>query len=212
MILRDVVIALSSRDVPEFRTQASLAAATAQGATSTWFAKDRSRGCPGLALARNRSLTAALEAKPARAFVATVDDDIVFEVEQLAQLVELAKKHDRPVAAAYPNEEGVFQCMPLGAGRFATGLGCVVFPWRVLEEYAQTVERVPWANGASVWAFCQEGPASHPVTGERHWVFDDYWLAYALGGFVLAPVVVRHVKKVPLGFPVEELARLLSGS
>jgi hypothetical protein len=134
-------------------------------------------GASCVALARNLALTSACEA-----FDAAPD--------QVEALIGLAREHGRPVSAMYTNADGslAHSASLLGPGLWLSGLGLIAIPRHKVMALRSSAEVFSNGKRHRVYAFTE---AKMHV---GRWMSEDYTLSMRLGGVLLAPVPVGHLK------------------
>jgi len=169
-------------------------------------------GIPDVAMARCLALTFACEALRAdaadRDVVLMLDDDMEVELEAAQAVVTQARIHKCATSAAYATRNsalaGTRWKEAPRSGRWLVGLGCVAIPKRLLFELEAETERFE-QDKRSISAFTWCGPE------KGVWIAEDYRLSMRLGGVVLLPIAVGHVKKTTLLPDDETLERIGNG-
>lgn len=205
--MENVLFACATHRDLDFRTYESVKKCAAPIVTA--------RGISGLGLARNITLDATLKAAEGTSIetVLMLDDDMVFTPEDAAFLVEASRKYGMPVSAMYALSDGNLAASPIPKSspgpsdlpwtcqRWMTGLGLVAIPiarLRDLKTRSETlIAREPMT------AFTWEG-SGH----DGYWYGEDMRLCRRLGGVLLAPVPVGHVKARVL-YPDTEAVELV---
>lgn len=121
--------------------------------------------------------------------VLMVDDDMVFTLQQALSVVEHARRHSVPTSACYATQDGKLAAMPCPAveNRWLVGLGFLAVPSADLLALETKSER---------WEFGTGFTSSGAHLG-RYWS-EDYTLCSRLGGVVLLPLGVGHIKQVTI--------------
>jgi hypothetical protein len=163
-------------------------------------------GITDVTLARNLALSAAVNARSSRRggdfdMVLMVDDDMVFSWEQASQLVNHARLRNVAASAMYGTTMGTLAATRLKSGpgedqRWATGLGLLAVPMRLLLDLAERSEQFDF-NGTKNWGFTWS--LAH---GGNYWS-EDFTLCRRLGGVHLLPIAIGHLKTIPI-YPDEE--------
>lgn len=171
-----------------------------------------------ITLARNVGLTRALTAMQEhdRDVILLVDDDMVFDVPRASALVEQARSLGAPVSAAYILATGVLAARRYQGDRWLTGLGFLAVPRAALERLAETSPRFRHSRGATeqTIGFLQSSFDQVEPDGVRLWESEDFCFTRRLGGAVLAPIGVGHIKRrvmVPDMRAVSELLKPSTG-
>lgn len=182
-------------------------------------------GCPDVALARNVSLTKALENVPEdpEYVILMVDDDMLFSCDEAECVCHLAQQFCRPVSGIYSTARGTIAATELvtelvtGSNetwerkRYLTGLGFLAIPAPSLYSLALS-SRVTTHDSMSIVVFTWTGPREggdhiscrliERSPGEYivpdMWMSEDYRLTLRLGGAYLARLGIGHVKRVPI--------------
>lgn len=155
-------------------------------------------GLADVALARNIYMTRGLEiAKQSqRSVILLVDDDMKFDVETAQLLVDRARTSGAPVSAAYATANAHLAATTFNGGKWLVGLGFLAVPVERLQALADSSPRVETVNGEFCHPFTWTGPERD---GDRpFWLSEDYRLSQRLGGVILEPVAVGHVKQIPI--------------
>lgn len=175
----------------------------------------RVQGVADVALARNRALTLAVEeAQQSGAdTIVLLDDDMVFTPEQVNELVEHSRSLHTAVSAMYVLKGGDLAASrhgtvpvvgePWMSQRWLCGLGLMAIPLHSLLKLAHESEQVS-ADG-TITAFTWTG------TQGAVWMSEDCRLCERLGGAILAPVAVGHVKKMTLIPDAQSVQKLALG-
>jgi hypothetical protein len=150
-------------------------------------------GASCVALARNLALTSACEAfddAPRADMLLMLDDDIDAAPDQVEALIGLAREHGRPVSAMYTNADGslAHSASLLGPGLWLSGLGLIAIPRHKVMALRSSAEVFSNGKRHRVYAFTE---AKMHV---GRWMSEDYTLSMRLGGVLLAPVPVGHLK------------------
>ena len=175
-------------------------------------------GCADVALARNIALTTILDRVPDDPDHALLmlDDDIVFGVQDAENVCAMACETGVPVSAIYPTADGRMAAMRLVPGfddreqMYLTGLGFLAIPGNCLHGLLSESEKTTHAAKPLI-VFTWTGPASvEEKSGHKNtdmWLSEDYRMTLRLGGVLLAPIGVGHLKHVPLYPDGETLER-----
>jgi hypothetical protein len=193
----------------------------ARAMRDTGFRVNLIEGVSDTALARNLTLTRAV-ARCSAEVVIMCDDDMVFEPGKAHKLAELALRLDSPVSGLYVLKSGHSAAWPYKPGadwqeaRWLTGLGFLAIPLSHLRALAEkSIECDGRGTGDPfVTAFCWSGPRVPEASEGRdgaYWESEDYCLTRRLGGVVLAPMGVGHLKFVPLVPSLDSIAEVERG-
>lgn len=150
-------------------------------------------------LARNVALTRALlllQREGSRFdCVLLVDDDMVFSGEQAQQLVDYVRHNMKPASAAYVLGNGRDAFTHYQFDRWTTGAGFLCLHRQHLEKLAIEARRGRPVRGSTEWLFefCTSGFRQEGV--DLVWEPEDTSLTRRLGGVVLLPIGVGHVKR-----------------
>ncbi len=174
-------------------------------------------GCADVALARNLALTGAcrayrqLNAKlpedKQRDLFLLVDDDMLFELDQVKELLAHVRTTGISASAMYATAFSTIAATRLREPengepqRWVTGLGLLAIPAAALLELEQNSETFPLKNGrhtAFTWSAIHEG----------FWYSEDYTLTRRLGGVHVLPMAVGHLKTIPI-YPDKESVALI---
>lgn len=131
--------------------------------------------------------------------VLLVDDDMVFSAEDCAGVVGMSRQLGVPVSALACSADGKLNVKPYEAERLVrlgppaasiqlwlTGLAFMAVPRALLELKA---DDMPKLSGVRQWT----GTGEHPAfPGE--WTREDFWFCLNMGGVVVAPIGVGHIK------------------
>ncbi len=181
-------------------------------------------GCADVALARSVALTAACHtlrqlnehhlSSITRDTVLMVDDDMVFTLDQVQQLVTHARETGVAASAMYATTLGTLAATRLkraehDAGaeqRWCTGLGLIAIPARLLLELERDSEPFIFTNDrrthtAFTWSKAEGG----------EWWSEDYTFCRRLGGVHLLPIGVGHLKTIPIYPDDETIAAIAEG-
>lgn len=189
--LKHVVLVMATREGVNDQTRKCVDRVEELGASRLQLA-----GCSDVATARNLLLTHALDTcEEHKTVFLLVDDDILFD-PGVAQLVcEDALEGEQPVSAVYATNNGAIAGTPRGDGLWNTGLGFLAVRRDKLAEYAETLGgKLPGMNKNLIYPFCQ----SRVSRDGKEWHAEDYWFCDGMGGVVLKPLGVGHLKRVPL--------------
>lgn len=163
------------------------------------------KGSADVAFARNQAFTAAcqvLKDNPECDVVLNVDDDMTFTVEQAELVVKVARQTGRAASGVYGTADGhvagarVLDAEGKNSKLWRVGLGFFAVPKKQLLELAEKSESYRYGDAEEHVAkeFCW----TEAVNGE--WVAEDFCLCNRLGGVLMVPIAIGHVKKVEL-FP-----------
>ena len=176
-------------------------------------------GVSDTALARNLTLTQALTSDAE--VIVMVDDDMTIPPPAMHKLIEIAHREQMPTSALYLTGDHKAAAFPLKesddwkSARWVTGLGCLAIPKPALEALAANSERLRGANDRDdVIAFCWSGAGNlpHDKSDEpRRWLSEDYCLTLRLGGCLLAPIGVGHLKPLNIWPSQESLEKVRAG-
>jgi hypothetical protein len=203
--MKKTLIVMSSKTgEPEKQTRETLARLTALGAGLL-----REIGTTDVALARCRSLSGAcdvLRANPDRDMVLMLDDDMQVDSEVAQSLVDHAREVLRPCSAAYATLSAKLAATRWVGhrGLWLVGLGCVAIPRSALlalEEASPSFSLDGQHLTAFTWCGAEAGD----------WVGEDYRLSKQLGGVLLLPLGVGHVKKALLWVDDSTLNQIAEG-
>lgn len=189
-------------------------------------------GVSDTSLARNVQLSRALRTaqKLASPIVLMVDDDMVFSKEVAQATCQAALLLGRPVSAMCAVQAGHLAGAPwpegdkqplvdadelepwMGKG-WLTGCAFLAIPTTTLIDLAMRSETLTLPGEEHTTEFtwsCSEvmPDKDDPSKNVRRWLSEDYRLALRLGGVVMAPYPIGHVKPIPLWPDEESIARL----
>lgn len=154
------------------------------------------RGTTGVSLARNIALSQAcevLEQHRARFdVVLMIDDDMFFTLEDAKRVTDVARQTQGAASLAYANADGGMIGKPISATRWMCGLGFMAIPADLLLELRACSEEFKVASGRKCYAFTWSGPE------DGRWMPEDYRLGKRLGGVLMLPIAIGHMKKVPV--------------
>jgi hypothetical protein len=155
--------------------------------------------------------------------VLCVDDDIAFDVETALRVVSRAMHEGRPVSAVYGMQSNQIAATRIkraftasGEQLWNVGLGFVAIPMQMLAALGDTLPLTLMGDRLAK-PFCTSTavPSDEPLPGgaTHRWMADDYSFCNRLGGVLLEPVAVRHLKMVTheLEPDEESLRRLAHG-
>jgi hypothetical protein len=176
------------------------------------------KGVSDTALARNITLSRALRDAAEPDVVLMLDDDMIVPRNVSRQLVAWAHELGHPVSAVYLTESKAAAAFRYRDGedwraaRWVTGLGALAIPLMRLRELA---EKSSFLKGSAeredIFAFCWSGPGVLRPDGPLEWLSEDYCLTGRLGGVLLAPVAVGHIKTAALWPDDTTLQRVREG-
>ena len=194
--MQDLIISIA--------TNRSLTPETAEALRAIPCPKILTEGISDTALARNVQLTRAFTAKHPHDTVVLIDDDIAFNPEQLHRVVDLCRTLKAPTTALYIDKNGnpAMTYHPHSADRWLCGLGFLAVPRVVLHEVAEVSPEI-LVSGTPTRIFTWSGPGESPEDGKQIWMSEDYQLTMRLGGAVLAPIQVGHIKAMAI-YPTEK--------
>ena len=156
-------------------------------------------GVSDVAMARNMLLTQALMLIDASiTMFLLIDDDMVFDAGTAQLLVDRAEQSEHPVSAMYSTPVSLAHS-ERPEGRWFSGLGFMAVRVDKLKQYASRLPLLKAINREPAFPFCQCRP--HPR--RETWLSEDYWFCDQMDGVMLAPLVVKHLKKVPV-YPDQE--------
>ncbi len=184
---RTMIVMSTNRDI-EQQTQRSIEALRRLGAIRLVES-----GSTDVSLARNRALTAACRAlreHMERDVVLMLDDDMEVPAEVAQELVDKARELGEATSAVYATANAYLAGMRWKAKRshWLVGLGCVAIPRALLlelEERSETFKLGEAVFSEFTWSCAEDG----------NWYSEDFRLCMNLGGAVLLPLPVGHVKK-----------------
>jgi hypothetical protein len=199
--MKDVIVVVSSNREVEKATKQTLQNLTDLGALVLL-----ETGSSDVAFARCRALSwtcETLREHPERDVVLMLDDDMDVPADTAAALLEHARRSGRACSAVYAtlNSKVAAARWAERPGLWLVGLGCIAIPRALLlalEERSESFE----INGRFYSAFTWSGPEA------GSWIAEDFRLSKNLGGVVLCPLAVGHIKKGVLWPDDETLARL----
>lgn len=206
-----LVLVCSNRNV-EKATTVALAALVSRGA-----ARLDLDHVGDVALARNLGLSRALEVlhrAPRYDVVLMVDDDMVFTADQAQELVAYVRATGVAASAAYVLHDGMLAASHYRGDRWQTGLGFLAIPFRVLDALAHSSRKFRASRVAKEWTFefTESSPVESETVGELVWEPEDYCLTRRLGGVVLLPLPVGHIKRKVLTCARSGLADLIAAA
>jgi hypothetical protein len=162
-------------------------------------------GSSDVAFARSRALSLVCEELRGqlsdRDVVLMADDDMDFDVETAQQVVDQCRELGKPTSAAYATITSKLAATRMPNGLWCCGLGLFAIPAAMLlelERESDSFELYGKAYTEFTWSCASDG----------QWVNEDYRLCQRLGGAVLLPVAVGHVKKCVI-LPDEETLELI---
>jgi hypothetical protein len=154
-----------------------------------------------VSLARNLALSQALHLLQVSAYevILMVDDDMGFSAEQALRLTNHVRETKVPASAAYVLKDGRLAASHLSGDRWLTGLGFLALHRTNLEALAAESAKFRPFKGAKGWAWELTKSCADMHDGDDLlWQPEDYRLTRRLGGVVLLPMAVDHIKKHPL--------------
>lgn len=128
---------------------------------------------------------------------------MLFSVEQAKAICEHAKDADRPVSGIYcmkNRELAIWRIQDTDL--FLGGLGFMAVSVKVLNERVKTVPLFKWKDlTAYTWT----------VAGPRDgiWVAEDRYFCELFGGVRIAPIIVGHMKSIPMAPDRDAMERIL---
>lgn len=144
-----------------------------------------------------------------------VDDDIAFSLATAERVVRRCVETGHPVSAVYGCLGQIAASRPKpalldenGQKLWLTGLGFTAVPMRALVALAKQLELVIMMDGTA-YPFSTSGPFVWDA--EPQWYADDYSFCRRLGGVILEPVEVAHIKMAGMLPDEETLRRIASG-
>jgi hypothetical protein len=180
--MKDVLVVISSHYGIDPRSNGCVQALIESGASLI-----HQVGSSCVATARNLALTSAcssLKAYPHFNTVLMIDDDMVFTVNDVLQIVELSVNSKRAVSGIYVNAEGGATLKTID-NLILSGLGMLAIPKDLLLDIESKSESV---NGMRVFTWVD--------TENGEWITEDFRLTLRLGGVILCPVKIGHLKKI----------------
>lgn len=205
--MKEVLVVCSSNRAVEYETTVLLSSLLSLGAG---YAEQRNSA--DVCFARNYALTIVLEVlkKGDRKFdtVFMLDDDMYCDTDTVKKLVDASQHHKTACSGQYISSKGkaVAKLWPAGSSavksvlpRYLTGIGCLAIPANMVLELAEKSEQYCYDDddpNKLVTEFTWSGGDISPFgTGRREWVGEDYRLCMRLGGVILCPYKVAHIKK-----------------
>jgi hypothetical protein len=215
--LKNVIVTMASNREPERQTKQCLAAMQRLGAGFIMC-----EGHSDVTQARNHALSVTCEQLrnyPERDCVLMMDDDMIVPLETAELLIRTALETGHACSAAYATAAARLaggRWKPKGGEewptglrvRWVAGLGCVAIPAKLLLELEQRSESYQILDRDALRVLTQF-TWSKAEGGE--WVAEDYRLCRELGGVMLLPVGVGHVKKGEIWPDDETLAAIKEG-
>lgn len=191
-----LVLVTSNRDVKKLTSRA-LAQLVAHGAGRLDL-----DDVGDITLARNLGLTRALTVMMGKAsrfdVLLCVDDDMLFTVDQAQRLVDFVRAHDKPASGAYVLGTGAIAAQHFQRDRWLTGCGFLAMHRLHLEKLAIESQRGRPTADSREWLFefCTSGfrVRALPEGEMLVWEPEDFSLTRRLGGVVLLPMSLGHVK------------------
>jgi len=186
--MKNTLIVMSSNREPEKQTRDALAELSSLGALVLI-----ETGSADVTFARCRALTWAcdvLRRHPERDTVLMLDGDMEVPAHVAQALVDTAREHGRACSAAYATLTSTVAASRWEGhpGLWLVGLGCLAIPRALLLELESRAE-VFSIRDMSYRAFTWCGP------DRGSWIPEDYRLSINLGGALLCPLSVGHIKK-----------------
>jgi len=177
-------------------------------------------GLADLAGGRSWLLSRCLESAEAqgRTCILCVDDDMVFTVADANKLIEFALEHNVAASAMYPTAEGRLAATryvtkrqgALTVERFKVGLGFCAVPVKLLQSVRDSFPGpASYTENGTIYPFCESRARYDREPAE--WVAEDYDFSEKLGGVVLLPIAVGHLKTVPLYADQVTMERIANG-
>jgi hypothetical protein len=141
-----------------------------------------------------------------------VDDDMYFTADQAQEIVAVARATNTPTSAAYVLANGVLAASHYRGNRWQTGLGFLAIPAHALDALSYKSPKFRAAKDVKEWTF--EFTESRPIqsmNGELVWEPEDYCFTRRLGGVLLLPVCIGHIKKKVLqAGPLDKLKAMIT--
>lgn len=167
-------------------------------------------GVSDTALARNIAIEQVLQRakKSAADVIVFCDDDMQFTPGDVQELVAIARQTSEAVSALYILANGQAAAQNVSTGetyleaRWYTGLGLIAIPTHRLLELRDKSEPLAPIALPDFHAYTWSGP------NKGRWMSEDMKLCERLGGVILAPVRVGHVKPKAL-YPDPEAANFV---
>jgi len=186
--MKNMIVVMSSNRELEKQTKNTLAELSRLGALVLMES-----GSADVAFARCRALTwtcDVLREHPERDVVLMLDDDMDVPTDVAQALADAARELGRPCSAAYATLTSTVAASRWEGhpGLWLVGLGCLAIPRTSLLDLESRAE-VFSINGKSYRAFTWCGP------DRGNWIAEDYRLSINLGGVLLCPLSVGHIKK-----------------
>lgn len=146
-----------------------------------------------------------------------VDDDMVFELEAVAALIEHARTHGEPASAMYATMAGTLAATRVREwpGFWLAGLGLLAIPWKLFAFLVEESQRFTMGlDGLDQWAFTSSTwrPNDDDESKPGQWMSEDYTLCRRMGGVRLLPVAAGHLKEIPLWPDDETIAKVRDGA
>jgi hypothetical protein len=202
--MKDVLVVCSSNRAVEYETTVLLSSLLSIGAGYV-----EQRNSADVSFARNYALTMVVEVlkKGNRKFdtVFMLDDDMYCDTPTVQKLVDASRHHKTACSGQYVTSKGVpvAKLWPAGSSavesvlpRYLTGIGCLAIPANMVLELAEKSEQYYHDDDKLVTEFTWAGGDLSPFgTKRREWVGEDYRLCMRLGGVILCPYKVAHIKK-----------------
>lgn len=206
---RTLVVCSSNRPV-DYRARDSIMRLVHSGA-----ALIDQHGSSDVAFARNVALSRALHVLTSSSqpldTVLMVDDDMVFSEQAASEVVVASRLSGTPTSGCYALADGRVPFEELtGSGRYMTGLGFLAIPVKNLTRLVSRSLVFTADDGAKIIEFTKSASAPRK-DGSFRWLPEDYYLTQRLGGVDLAPVVVGHLKTMPV-LPTADAIRALTAA
>ena len=162
-------------------------------------------GCADIALGRNMDITRGLQRAnvDGTEVIVLFDDDMVFSVEQVEKIAAHALEAPCPVSGIYVMKNRELAIWRIEeSDRFVAGLGFIAASVKVLNEKAKELPTFRWKDTeATLWT--KAGP------DEGIWGQEDIYFCKQFGGVEIAPIIVGHLKTIPMAPSRDAVERIL---
>jgi hypothetical protein len=149
-------------------------------------------GASCVALARNFALTSACDVfdeAPLADTLLMLDDDMDATVSAVESVIDWSRKLRRACSATYINSDGSLAHSAIKDSRlWSSGLGLLAIPRATILQLRDTSPIFSSGRRSQVFAFTE----AKMVNGK--WSSEDYTFSARLGGVVVLPVEVGHLK------------------